>query len=227
VIVPPYVPDAIEVDGNVASQRHRVRLRFVRKVVSYHFASVLLLAALVASPMPALPIAGSVTLLFFSLLVLSITRQITRPRPIDQLYSVVLSPVLLISLAMTLKALLAIGVPVWAPALGLICGVVYTYASGRDFSFLWLYITSCVFGIAAAIAVLFWSSSAPLALWEASLGTAAYMLYFVYDLACLQSRRRPSEVLGAVVDLYRDVLNVFTYSIRVVRHWRRHRIWST
>jgi hypothetical protein len=46
----------------------------------------------------------------------------------------------------------------------------------------------------------------------------------VYDLAALMSRRRQHETWAAVADLFRDVLNVFGYSYRVVRHWRRHRI---
>lgn len=225
MIVPPYVPDAIEVDGNVASQRYTVRLVFMRKVVSIHFLSVLLIAGLAVSPMPALPLAGSIALLFVALLILSITRQITRPRPVDQLYSVVLSPILVISMAMVVKDLAAQSVPVWSPAIGIFCAVIYMFASGRDFSFVWLYILSVLASSGAIVAL--HQAVEPFPLAQALLINASYLLYFVYDLACLQSRRRPGEVLGAVIDLYRDVLNVFTYSIRVVKHWRRHRIWST
>ena len=57
-------------------------------------------------------------------------------------------------------------------------------------------------------------------------GTIAYLAYFVYDLAALQTRRRLGQELGGVMDLYRDVLNFTTYPIRVVQHWRRHRFWS-
>jgi hypothetical protein len=48
----------------------------------------------------------------------------------------------------------------------------------------------------------------------------------VYDNASLLARRRLGEELGAVVDLYRDVLNVFGWVVRVLAHWRKHRIWN-
>jgi hypothetical protein len=50
-----------------------------------------------------------------------------------------------------------------------------------------------------------------------------YVLFFVYDLAALLSRRRLREVPAAVADLYRDLLNFITYSVRIVLHWRRFR----
>jgi hypothetical protein len=51
-------------------------------------------------------------------------------------------------------------------------------------------------------------------------------VYFAYDLASLMSRRRRGEEAAAVVDLYRDVFNVFGYVPRVIAHWHRHRIWQ-
>jgi FtsH-binding integral membrane protein len=55
---------------------------------------------------------------------------------------------------------------------------------------------------------------------------AIYLFYLVYDSASLLARRRLGEEIAAVVDLYRDVFNVFGYLVRVARHWRKHRIWA-
>jgi FtsH-binding integral membrane protein len=52
-----------------------------------------------------------------------------------------------------------------------------------------------------------------------------YLTYWVYDLASLLARRRRGEELAAVVDLYRDVLNIFGYVARCIGHWKKHRIW--
>ncbi|HCD99673.1 MAG TPA: hypothetical protein DER07_01365, partial [Armatimonadetes bacterium] len=65
----------------------------------------------------------------------------------------------------------------------------------------------------------------PASLWGLA-ANAAYLFFLVYDLAAVLTRRLPKEEWGAVVDLYRDALNFLTYSVRVVRHWRKHRIWS-
>jgi FtsH-binding integral membrane protein len=61
---------------------------------------------------------------------------------------------------------------------------------------------------------------------EACLINVVYLSYLVYDLAALLTRRRLGEEVGAVLDLYRDVLNMFSYPIRVWKHWRTHKIWS-
>lgn len=226
MIVPPFVPEPIEVEGNVALEKPAVRLRFLRRVVAWHFLSALLVAGLAFSPLPSLPTAASIILLLASMLVLSFTRQLTRPRPVDQIYSIVLSPVLFISLAMVLNDLAEAGWPVWAPLITLFCGLVYTVLSGNDFSFVWLYLLAVA---ASSLVIIFSWLMRVQAIDQPVLAiaiAAAYFLYFVYDLACLQSRRRTGEVAGAVVDLYRDPLNIFTYSIRVVLHWKRYRIWA-
>ena len=55
---------------------------------------------------------------------------------------------------------------------------------------------------------------------------AIYLTFYVYDLASLLARRRIGEEWAAVVDLYRDVLNVFGWIVRVFAHWRKHKIWN-
>src|SRR5688572_16355171 len=183
----------IEVEGNVTTERQPVRLAFLRKVVALHFGTVLLVGLLALGPMPALPVPAAVALFFASLLALSITRQVTKPRPIDQLYSVFISPVMFVALAMLAKGLLAIDWPVWIPLLGLTCGLAYTYLSGRDFSFVWLFILSAVLPTVLLLALPMWIPEGAERQFEGILWNAGFMLYFVYDLACLQSRRRKGE----------------------------------
>ncbi|MFY9235250.1 MAG: hypothetical protein WAO58_12430 [Fimbriimonadaceae bacterium] len=226
MIVPPYVPDMLEVEGNVAGDAYAVRLHFLRKVSIWHYLSVLGVAAVAAAPLPTLPLSVSLSVFCATLLGLSVMRQLTKPRTVDQVYSSVLMPLLLISLAFVVRHVSGLGFPIWAPAIGLSCALAYTQISGRDFSFVWLYILTL-----ADSSIIIWllSLATPLSgmlVLEALLLNGAYLLYFTYDLACIQSRRRKTEIAGAVIDLYRDVLNFLTYSIRAVRHWKRYRIWS-
>jgi hypothetical protein len=50
--------------------------------------------------------------------------------------------------------------------------------------------------------------------------------YFTFDFWCLAYRRRSDEAIAAAHDLFRDYLNIFGYIARVIRHWRRHRLWQ-
>lgn len=226
MIVPPYVPDILEVEGNVAGKPYRVRLEYIRKVVAWHYLSVLAIVAIAAAPIPSPPITLSAGILGISLLALSVTRQLTRPHTVDQLLSLALTPILAISLAMLAKDLFHAGFPVWTPVLGLTCTLVYTFLSGRDFSFVWMFLVGVIASSIALWGLTLFTSLKGASLLGGLALNAAYLLYFVYDLACTQSRRRRSEIAGAVIDLYRDVLNFLTYSIRVFHHWKRYRIWS-
>jgi hypothetical protein len=55
------------------------------------------------------------------------------------------------------------------------------------------------------------------------LAAIGYICYFVYDLSMLVKRRRMGEEVAAVADLYRDLINFVTYSVRVYFHWRKFR----
>ncbi|HVL39818.1 MAG TPA: hypothetical protein VM328_10560 [Fimbriimonadaceae bacterium] len=226
MIVPPYVPDAIQVSENVAEERYAVRVAFIRRVVLFHGLSWLAVWALAISPMPSLPVVPSALALVGSLVALSVMRDLTKPRPIDQLYSLAFSPVMFVFLAMTLRGLLQLEVPVWALGLGLVASVLYTFLCGRDFSFVGQYVLAL--GASSVAIVLLSEARLPGSdrVATALLINGVCLSYFVYDLAALQTRRRRKEVLAAVIDLYRDVLNIFSYAIRVVRHWKRHKIWA-
>lgn len=225
MVVPPFVPDALEVEGSVVGERYAARLAFIRKVARWHLASVVGVLLLAYSGIPAIPLEASAPLLILSVVLLSLVRQVRRFSAHEQIFSLALSPLMFVSLAYVLKEAMALGAPVWSPIVGLLCAVFYAHVAGRDFSFVWAFILS---GAASTAIILLGSAtitqagSTPLA----AAINLAYLLYWVYDLACLQSRRRRHEVGGAVIDLYRDVLNFVTYSFRVVLHWRRYRIWA-
>lgn len=226
MVVPPYVPDILEVDGNVASEPYRVRLRYIRKVVAWHYLSALGIGGLAMLAIPTPPTPISAVLLGVSLLALSLMRQLTRPHAVDQFLSLALTPILAISLAMLLKDLIRAGFPAWTPVVGLTFTLGYTLVSGRDFSFVWMFISGALASSLAIWGIAFFAPIRGAPLLEGLILNCAFLLYFTYDLACTQSRRRRTEVAGAVIDLYRDVLNFLTYSIRVVNHWKRYKIWS-
>jgi hypothetical protein len=226
VNVPPYIPEPIEVPGNVADERHHVRLRFVRRVQLRHALTLLVILAIATLPVepPRWELTGALALV--SLLGLSIVRQLVKAKPADPKVSLMLAPLLFFSLGLCLRELSQMGWPVWTPLVGVGCAVIYGLLSGRDYSFLGMLVLSLITsstGLVAHGLTTGWSASY---LWYGLLFNALYLIYYVSDLAALQTRRRLGEEWGAVMDLYRDVLNALTYSIRVWKHWRKHRIWS-
>lgn len=224
--VPPFIPQPIEIPRNVTTERYRVRLGFVRRVAALHFLSVGLVAAGSFAPWPEWtvwwPAAGTLGML----IVLTLVRALARGRQREQLLSIALAPILLVFLAWLVRDLNALGWPMWAPAIGLGCAVAYALTCGRDLSFVaMVVIPTLVSSMLIVLAAYTGGLSAGL-IGAALALNFAFVFYVVYDLASLLSRRRLREEAGAVVDLYRDILNFLGYGVRVVRHWRRHRIWS-
>lgn len=225
--VPNYVPEPLEVPANVTLDPYMVRLAFIRRVTVLHATSLCLIAALALIPSPP----ASIGLLFggaaFFLLLLDFTRVRLRGKPVEAKVSVGIAvPILLPWLARCVHALVSLDVPVWAMLVGPAFALAYTLLCGRDYSFVGCGLLSLI-GSSVLIAGLAVQTHMghPAAAWALGLNTA-YLLYFVYDLASLMSRRRRGEELAAVVDLYRDVFNLFGYVPRVVSHWHRHRIWQ-
>jgi len=224
--VPNYIPEPLEVPGNATEERYSARLAFIRRVEAWHAATVVLIAVLVqwvVAP-PRLIWAAAATLA--CLIALAIVRIAFRGRPFEARLSAAFLPVLLAVVALLAAALARAGIPVWSVTFGLAAALVYAYACGRDFSFVGQYFLALIassVGIAAVVLSVGLSKGD--AAWALGLN-AGFLTYFVYDLASMLSRRRIGEEPAAIVDLYRDVLNVFGYFIRVIRHWRKHRIWS-
>ncbi|MEA2552386.1 MAG: hypothetical protein QOJ65_562 [Fimbriimonadaceae bacterium] len=226
MVVPNYIPDPIEIPDNVTEKPYRARLTYIRRVQALHVLSLGLVGAVAASPLPILPLGPVALGLLVFLIALCYVRIWFRGRRTEVVLSVAMSPVLLVFVGIFVRELWLAGVPVWAPLVGVGCAVVYAMLIGRDFSFVAQYLLSLIFSstIIAGISILMRHEG--LYAIEALILNLGYLTYCVYDNASLLSRRRLGEELAAVVDLYRDVLNVFGYVPRVVQHWHKHRIWQ-
>jgi|SRR5579862_5088285 len=224
--VPNYIPSPIEVPGNVTEQSHSIRLAFIRRVGILHLLSLLVIAGISTLDLPRVaPLATAIDI-GTVLLILSLIRISLRATKLDQMLSLILSPVLLVCLGIGARTLNDSGWPVWGVVIGAVSAVLYALVCGRDFSFVGQFflslIVSCVALAVIAIAIGIQPHQAAFLLGA----NAVYLAYLVYDSASLLARRRIGEEAAAVVDLYRDVFNIFGYFIRVARHWRKHRIWA-
>lgn len=225
MVVPNFVPDPIEVPGNVTQERYLERLAFVRRVSLINLGCVAGIALLVEFLPLHLPLAGSAIALSLLLLALNGYRTLCRGSRAEVLGSVAFLPLILMLTAAVASGLMELGWPVWTAALGVLCATVYAISCGRDFSFVGQFFLALIASsVAAAWALSSLQATGPVAA-RGLLLNGVVLAYAVYDLAALLARRRRGEELGAVVDLYRDVFNFLGYFVRVLRHWRQHRIW--
>lgn len=222
--VPNYVPDPIEIPGNVTEEPYRDRVAFIKRVAALHCVTLLIVGAVAYSPI-ALPVQASWWPLAIMILGLAVIRVALRRGPREAGVSSWLLVPLLFSVGLALNPIQASGFPLWTAILGPAFALIYCVLCGRDFSFMGQYLLSL---IASSTAIAALAVGAPSTLDHgryALLVNAAYLTFWVYDLASLLARRRLGEELAAVVDLYRDVLNIFGYVARCIGHWRKHRIW--
>lgn len=224
--VPPFVPSQIVIPGNVAEEPYRVRVGFLKRVTWVHGLSVMLIFAIALAPLPILPLEIPFCATLIGLLGLSLVRGLAKGWRHEQLLSALFVPPLFGGLAyMVLIATSEGGWPWWALSVPVLGCVLYTLICGNDLSFMGMFVLVSG-GVTTLVLLMAWfdpEGQPYTLLW---LGMVAYVAFFTYDIAALQTRRRLGEEMGAVLDLYRDVLNFTTYPVRVIRHWRRHRIWS-
>jgi len=226
VYVPNYIPDPIEVPGNVTEEPYRVRLGFMRRVSLLHFLSLLAIFGVSTLSLPTPPLERVVMGIGATLLVLSLTRIAVRATKWDQVISVVLFPILAMLLAVAARTVDGMGWPVWGILVGAGCAAGYAVSCGRDFSFVGQFFLSLV---ASSIILAIVATDLGMNTHQAAffLGVnCLYLFFLVYDSASLLARRRLGEEAAAIVDLYRDVFNLFGYLVRVARHWRQHKIWA-
>lgn len=224
--VPNYIPEPLEVPGNITEERYPVRLTYIRRVTLIYVGSVVGIAVLTQMSFPRMGLLIAVIALAGCLTGLDLLRIALRGKPAEAKISALCLPAVLILVAWGLREVAQDGWPVFQPAIGVACVAVYTFVSGRDFSF----IGCCFLALIASSAGV--SAVATVSNFDRmhaafALGTnACYVIYLVYDLASLLARRRRGEELAAVVDLYRDVFNFFGYAVRMVKHWQKHKIWT-
>ncbi|MFN8220199.1 MAG: hypothetical protein U0S12_08740 [Fimbriimonadales bacterium] len=222
--IPSYVPEPIEIPGNVAEERWPVVVGFVRRVMLLHLGTLAVAIGLATAPFRPMPLSGSLPMLLGCLLGLSLMRRFGKGKPWEQTVSALLAPLLLFALGLVGKEIRNLGWPFGAVIAGPAVATLYVLFARRDLSFLGMFLM----GLAGSSVAIFVACRqlGVAGVFEALALNAGYLFYYVYDLAALLTRRRLGEEWGAVLDLYRDVLNMFSYPLRVWRHWRKHRIWS-
>lgn len=226
MIVPNYVPDPIEIPGNVADAPYRFRVQFIRRVTLIHLAMCMIVAGAATLPLPAVGLSVTVFLLATVLVLLDVWRIVARSGEREAQVSAWFLPVVLASATWVAAEATRNGYPAWALLPGVAAAGIYAVIAGRDFSFVGSFLL-CWIGSSIAIAALVpqLGLSRRDANWALAANTV-YLFYFQYDLSSILSRRRQGEEWAAVVDLYRDVFNIFGYLVRCVRHWKKHRIWE-
>lgn len=224
--VPPFVPQPIEIPKNVAQEPYLVRLGFIRRVAALHFMSALTVAAMTLLPQPPVSPGPAGVVVLLILVLLSLVRGVAKGRDADQKLSSLILPLLLLALAVWFRALYEQGWAIWAMGVGVACAAGYIAVCGKDLSFVGMFVLALL-SSTLAIAALGWRLGIGGLHLAAALGlNAAFLFYYVYDLAALLTRRRVKEEIGAVADLYRDILNGVTYPLRVLQHWRENNIWA-
>ena len=220
MIVPPFMPQPLEIPGNVGDGPYGAIVRFVRGVVWLHMASVLIVVGLSYESIPRMPWPLNGLILIGSLITLSIVRGAVKGRHWEMYASAAILPVTLVALAGIIPS------PGYVFAVPAVCASLYVLACGRDLSFIGLGVFTFL-GSMLVLAILDGTDTLPPGLAPKVACFYAFTIsYLIYDLAMIVRRRRADEGLGAAVDLYRDTLNFVTYPIRVWSHWQKHRIWS-
>lgn len=223
--VQPYFPEPIEVPGNIAAEPYARRLGFIRRTVAWHAASAGAIAWVAVSVERLASMHRWGWGVLAMLVILSFVRTVSMGSKLDLLLSSLLAPFLVVMFGLWLAGLHAIGWPVIALGVAVLCAALYTLLCGRDFSFLGLFALASVASIALVCVASYFFQWSFTTAWVAALMAVGYLLFYAYDLASLLQRRRPGEEPAAAVDLYRDVLNFVGYSLRVVQHWRRYRFF--
>ncbi len=187
--VPNYIPEPLEVPGNVSQERYDLRLAFIRRVGAMYVVSLALIAAMVEGlsllpkPLPSSgvgPALGAVVGLLIGLELMRIAMRGTRR---EANYSAAMLPLVLAVAAWLVRELQLAGAPVWALIPGPVAAVAYGALCGRDFSFVGCWVLSLIASsiwIARLQGRLDSRRSTPAI---ALGGNAAFLSYLVYDLA--------------------------------------------
>jgi hypothetical protein len=215
----------LEVPGNITLRPYRDRIRFIRRVVHLFTASLIVVAALSFLPalgLSSVSIAGALIAL---LLLLDFLRIRLRGKPLEARISACFLPLVLLVFGVAAADFSRHGWPVWGALLGGGAVWIYMIVCGIDFSFVGCYTLSLLVSSLGVAGVGFFFNLKSETIFHATLLNFVFLSYSVYDLASLLARRRETESLAAVVDLYRDLFNFVGYFWRCVHHWRKHNIW--
>ena len=221
--IQPYFPEPIEVSENIASRSYQETLRFTRTVIAGHAVSVVAVIAGYFWLPQMLELGASAALFAFGLLALTLLRRFRNGGWLDNIGSLILLVPTLCALSLTARFLAPLGVPVFALAIGYLFLVLYACLCGRDFSFVGQYVLALGATVLTLLGLELTGRISGITVLNSVALAAAYNFYFVYDLAAMMRRRRAGEQPAAVADLYRDLFNFITYTVRIVLHWRKFR----
>ena len=224
MFVPNYVPEPEQIPGNVTKEAYANRLTFIRQVLSRYIGSVGIVVGLgliLPRNLELKPISLGLAVL---LLLVSGIRSILRGTDLEPKMTTLMLPPVLIGFALATRTWTAAQFPAWSILAGISCFGIYAALCGRDFSFVGGYTLSLIVSSVFIAFVMVEEGMSSMRCGQAILWNAAGLLYLVYDLAALMSRRKSTEGWASVVDLYRDVFNFIGYFPRVLIHWNRHRI---
>lgn len=224
MFVSSYAPPPIEIPDNVAEEKYATRLAFVRRVLNGYAGSIAVSVGVSRIPIE-IPMSSACASVLGILLGMSLVRRLAKGRRMEVVVSAGMLLPLLFAIGMLLRSLDSIGWPIWALPLCVAFVWLYGTLCGRDLSFI------AMFALPSVAILTIWIVADGIGAVGGAmriagpLASIGYVFYLVYDLSALLTRRRLGEELGAVADLYRDLLNFLTYWSRVRSHWRRHPIW--
>lgn len=222
--IQPYFPEPITVPGNVADAKHRVRVAFVRRVVGWHCVSMCLVLGLAVLMRPVMSAGTSGFAFLVCLIALTMVRRAFNGTRTDSTVSSILLLPTMFTLSQLLRQLYERGWPVVILVPVVLSLGLYVLLCGNDLSYIGQF---CLCAGATLITIAIATLARYFTPWqglEAALFSLVHLFYFVYDLSMLVKRRTNKEEFAAVADLFRDLLNFATYSVRVYLHWRRFRL---
>jgi hypothetical protein len=226
--VPPVFPEPATVSGNVADTSRTVQVQFLRATWLMIFLCV---AYIFSWAMLYNPPVIKGTLTYFSAMGASVVLSLLRLAPGKSSIKLILSGLVFV-LAGPIYGSLLLQLEIDGMPIGLMLLsatlVAYLYAQllGRDYSFLGQFLISfgaglvCLFFIESANGDWGWHLWGPVAIW------LVICFYLSYNLACVMRRRRPEDWIESAIDMFRDPLNLLTYPVRVIQHWRRYPVWD-
>ena len=226
MFVPSYVPPPIEIPNNVSQERYAVRLQFIRATLHRFLIALMIVFLIAAAPPFGLPVRSTLAATLTLLVSMSIVRRLGKGRRLEVALSTGMLLPFLVSFGLTLNGLEGLNLPIGLFMLTFAMAWLYATTCGRDLSFIAMFFLPALVGSALWVVADAVGLVPGVYRWTMPALNVATLFYFVYDLSALLTRRRLGEEMGAVADLFRDLLNVFTYWARAFRYWKRYPLWT-
>lgn len=114
-----------------------------------------------------------------------------------------------------------------AAALGLTGGIfltltAYVRYSGKDFSYLGGFLWMATIGLIITGIALMFFPSANVSYWKACIGALIFCGWILFDTSAVTRQYyRENNVVGAILNLYLDIINLFIYLLQILSDRRR------